>query len=211
MGQIKQSLSEKDIKIKQKTLVYDGFCRVERYELEQKRFDGSWSQAFTREFIAKPIAVSALPYDPNSNQVVLIEQFRIGALGRSITPWLIEIVAGIKDQKHEETDEDLVRREMHEEVGLEAEALLPIYDYFTTPGCSTEKVKLFCAKVDASKAPQFCGLKHEHEDIKVHVISTEDAFVALRSGQINNGFTIIALQWLELNLESINKQWKKRG
>jgi ADP-ribose pyrophosphatase len=204
-----QSFSEKDVKIKQKELMHGGFCRIECCELSHKRFDGSWTRDFSREFLAKPVAIGALPYDPERDQIVLIEQFRIGALGRSTTPWLIEIVAGLKDQKHEETYEDLVRREMSEEVGLEAEALVLLYDYFTTPGCSTEKVQLFCAKVNASLAPQFCGLKHEHEDIKVHVVSTKDAFAALHSGQIVNGFTIIALQWLELNFNAINEQWKK--
>ena len=84
---------------------------------------------------------------------------------------------------------------------------IPIYDYFTTPGGSTERIKLFCAKVDSRKTQEFCGLKEEHEDIKVHVIPTEDAFAAVRSGQINNGFTIIALQWLELNLQNVNDKW----
>ena len=205
---ITQSLSAKDIKIKNKTLLHDGFCKIDLYELEQKCFDGSWSSTYTRECLIKPRAVGALAYDPVLDKIVLIEQFRIGALEKNVTPWLIEIVAGIVDQKHPESDEDLIRREMQEEAGLEVEALISVYDYFTTPGCSTEKVKLFCAKVDSSKAPQFCGLKHEHEDIKVHVISTQDAFAAVRSGEINNGFAIIALQWLELNLESVKRQWK---
>jgi len=209
MKLIGTSLSEKDVKIQRKVMPYDGFCRVERWELIHKRFDGSWTESITREFVARPIAVGVLPYDPNSRQVVLIEQFRIGALGRSVKPWLIEIVAGVSDKEHSETDEDIVRRELHEEAGLDAEALLPIYDYFTTPGYSTEIVKLFCAKVDASKAPQFCGLKHEHEDIKIHVLAPEDAFHALHSGQICNAFTIIALQWLELNLDTVNQKWSE--
>jgi len=207
MNTIKQLRSVKDIKIKSKILVHDGFCRVDRYEIKQRRFDNSWTPIYTREFIVKPYAVSALPYDPKLDQVVLIEQFRIGALGQKTTPWLIEIVAGIMDQNYKESYKDLIKREMREETSLEIEALLPIYDYFTTPGCSTEKTKLFCAKIDSAKAPKFCGLKDEHEDIKIHVVSTKDAFKAVRSGQINNGAAIIALQWLELNLKAINKKW----
>lgn len=207
----KQTLFAQDIKIIDKEVLHEGFCRVERYTLIQKRFDGGWSQPFTREFIAKPVAVGALPYDPRTKQLVLIEQFRIGAVRNSITPWLIEIVAGIKDQEHAESDEEIVRREMREEAGLEVEALMEICDYFTTPGCTTEKIKLFCAKVDATKAPQFSGLKEENEDIKVHVVSTQEAFAAVRSGKINNGSAIISLQWLELNLREVNKLWQKVG
>ncbi|EKD45815.1 MAG: hypothetical protein ACD_69C00125G0004 [uncultured bacterium] len=208
---IKQSMSTKDVKIKSKTLLHDGFCKVNLYEIQQKCFDDSWSSIYTRECIIKACAVGALPYDPILDKVVLIEQFRIGALERKVTPWLIEIVAGIADQKHAESDEDLVKREMKEETDLEVEKLLPIYDYFTTPGCLTERLKLFCAKVDSSKAPQFCGLKQEHEDIKIHVVSTQDAFAAVRCGQINNGLAIIALQWLELNLENVKRQMKDLG
>jgi ADP-ribose pyrophosphatase len=150
----------KDIEVIRKELIHDGFCRIERYDLKQHCFDGSWTEEYSREFIAKPRAVGALPYDPVFDKVVLIEQFRIGALGSS-SPWLIELVAGIMDKEHPESDEDLICREIKEETGLGAQALLPVYEYFSTPGCSTEKVKLFCAKVDSTKTPMMllkrCG------------------------------------------------------
>lgn len=207
MSIIKQSQSAKDVKIKNKILVHNGFCRIERYEMQHRSFDGNWTSIYTREFIAKPCAVAALPYDPRTDQVVLIEQLRVGALEKNVTPWLIEIVAGIMDHIDEKSCEEAIYREMDEEVCLEIEALLPLYDYFTSPGYSTEKIKLYCAKVDATKAPKFCGLKAEHEDIKIHVISTDAAFAAVRLGQINNGFAIIALQWLELNLKNLKEKW----
>jgi len=201
-------MTEADVKIKHKTLVHDGFCHLERYEMQHQRFSGEWMPVYTRELLIKPSVAAALPYDPRCNKIVLIEQFRVGALGKNATPWLIEIVAGIMDQAHEENHEELIRREMREEACLDIEALLPISDYLSTPGCSTEKVKLFCAKVDSTKAPEFCGLAAEHEDIKIHVLEAQEAFAAVRSGQINNATAIIALQWLELNLESVNQKWK---
>lgn len=198
-----------DIKIQDKTVIHDGFLQLDCYKLQQRCFSGDWTSAYTRELIVKPRAVAVLPYDSRLDQVVLIEQFRIGALAsQNTTPWLIEIVAGIMDQAEDESYEDVARREMREEIGLEIEVLLPIYEYFTTPGCSTEMIKLFCAKVDSTKAPQFSGLKQEHEDIKIHLVSTKEAFEAVRLGQINNGMSIIALQWLELNLEMVNSMWK---
>lgn len=200
MSRIKQLMAEKDVEIKKDTLIHDGFCRIRRYEMRHRCFSGKWTQSYTRELMIKPRVAAALPYDPRKDQVVLIEQFRVGALGQNETPWLIEIVAGIMDKTHAESYEELIKREMYEESGLEIEALLPVCDYLVTPGCSTEKVKLFCAIVDSAKAPKFCGLIEENEDIKIHVISTKEAFAAVRSGQINNAAAIIALQWLELNL-----------
>ncbi len=205
MGIIEQKLSNNHISIKKKTSLHQGFCPIELYELTQQRFDGNWTPIYTREFLRKNNAVGALPYDPKHNKIVLIEQFRIGALGQNFTPWLIEIVAGIVDRK--ESDKEVAYREMREEACLEIEALMPIYDYFPSPGYSTEKIKLFCAKVDSTKAPKFGGLKEEHEDIKIHVVPTADAFAAVRSGQINNAAAIIALQWLELNMLEVNTRW----
>ncbi len=207
MSAITQTSSAKNIKIKNRTSLHQGFCPIDLYTLEQQRFDGSWTPEYTREFVAKKSAVAALPYDPKLNRVVLIEQLRIGAIEQNATPWLIEIVAGVMDKDHQESSEELIRREMLEEAGLEIETLIPIHDYFSSPGYSTEKLQLFCAKVDSTKAPKFGGLKDEHEDIKVHVVSTEDAFAAVRCGQINNAATIIALQWLELNLQRVNYKW----
>ena len=187
-----------DVKINNKELLLDGFCRIERYHMRHKFFDGTWSQEYTRDLMIKPAVAAAIAYDPKKDAVVLIEQFRVGALNNNSNPWLIEIVAGIMDKT--EGHEKLIRREMLEEAGLEIEKLILICDYFVTPGCSTGKIKLFCAYVDSTKAGRFCGLKEEHEDIKVHVLNTQDAFAAVRSGQINNSAAIIALQWLELNL-----------
>lgn len=200
-------MTVEDVKIKHRTLVHDGFCHLERYEMQHRLFSGEWTPIYTRELMIKPYVTAALPYDPRCNKVVLIEQFRVGALGKNSTPWLIEIVAGIMDQIQAENYEELIRREMLEEANLNIEALLPICDYLVTPGCSTEKVKLFCAKVDSTKAPKFCGLASEHEDIKIHVVTTQEAFAAVRSGQINNAAAIIALQWLELNLKAVNQKW----
>ena len=202
---IKQVMSKKDVRIKNKTTLHQGFCHVERYEMQHRQFDGQWSEFYTREFTKNPLVAAAIPYDPNNDSVVLIEQFRVGAFEHAQNPWLIEIVAGIMDHSCTESLEQLVKREMLEEVGLEPQELLPIYNYLVSPGNATTKIQLFCAKVDSTKAPQYSGMACEHEDIKVHVLPSSDAFAAVHSGQINNALAIIGLQWLELNLEKLKK------
>ena len=212
MSNISQCFRSEDVEVKSRKSIHEGFCSVKEYEIRQKYFNDEWSEVYSRELIAKPKAVAALPYDPKLDKVVLIEQLRVGAIDMAErhemdTPWLIEIIAGIVDDDDEKSHKDKIRREIFEETGLYTEALLHMYDYFTTPGCSTERIELFCARVDSNKAKQFAGLKEEHEDIKVHVVSTEEAFLALRSGQINNAAAIIALQWLDLNMNVVNQQW----
>lgn len=198
--------NEQKIQIFKKELIHDGFCHLVRYTMQHRKFSGEWTGIYTREFLLKPRVAAALPYDPKEDKVVLIEQFRVGAMGE-ISPWLIEIVAGIMDQ-NEASLEELLHREMQEEACLKIEALLPICDYLVTPGCSTEKVKLFCAKVDSTQAPEFCGVAAEHEDIRIQVVASKDAFAMVTTGKINNAASIIALQWLELNLDKVRHEWK---
>ncbi len=202
------SLTRADVDILEVNTLFRGFYGIEKYRLRHRRFAGDWSVPFDRELIIRHRVAAALPYDPKLNQVVLIEQFRIGALADESSPWLLEMVAGI--MTHPESLESLVEHEMQEETGLSVQGLLPICDYWVSPGGSSEKVALYCAKVDASKAGGIHGLADENEDIKVHVFDSNAAFAAVRSGRINNAATIIALQWLELNLVKVQEQWQSK-
>lgn len=200
------SLTRTDVDILEGNTLFRGFYAIEKYRLRHRRFAGDWSTPFERELIVRYRVAAALPYDPVLDQVVLIEQFRIGALADESSPWLLEMVAGIMTRP--ESLESLIEHEMQEEAGLSIQALLPICDYWVSPGGSSEKVALFCAKVDARKAGGVHGLADENEDIKVHVFDSATAFAAVRSGRINNAATIIALQWLELNLAKVREQWQ---
>lgn len=201
------SLTRTDVDILEVNPQFRGFYGVDKYRLRHRRFAGDWSAPFERELILRYRVAAALPYDPILDKVVLIEQFRIGALADECSPWLLEMVAGIMTQP--ESLESLIEHEMQEEAGLSIQALLPICDYWVSPGGSSEKVALFCAKVDASKAGGIHGLRDENEDIQVHVFDSEAAFAAVRKGRINNAATIIALQWLELNLTRVKQTWPK--
>ena len=84
---------------------------------------------------------------------------------------------------------------------------MKICEYYNSPGASSEKVHLFCARVDASKAGGIHGLDHEHEDIQVEVLSEAEALGALQTGAINNAMSVIALQWLNINKASLLANW----
>jgi ADP-ribose pyrophosphatase len=171
---------------------------VTRYKLRHKLFSGEYSQPFQREIYQRANAVTIIPYDPKLDKIVLIEQFRAGALSGKDTPWLLELVAGIIDK--DKTAEEIAYLEVKEEAGLEILKLTPVYGYWSSPGASSEYITLFYAIVDAHKAGGIHGLKAESEDIKVHVLDSKDAFAAVKNGAICNASSIIALQWLELQL-----------
>jgi ADP-ribose diphosphatase len=201
----KQAMVDKNIKILDKKTCYQGFFRIDRYRLRHRLFNGEWGHPITRELFERGHAAAVLPYDPIRDEVILIEQFRIGALGAPGGPWLTEIIAGIIEVN--ETPEDVVKRESVEEANCIITDLIPLYDYLVSPGGMTERIALFCGRVDATHAGGIHGATDEGEDIKVHVVSRETALSYLTTGRIISASAIIALQWLELNRKQLLTQW----
>ena len=181
--------------------VYDGYFKIIRYRLVHQLFAGGEGPELVREVFERGRAVAVLPYDPDRDEVVLIEQFRSGAIGVDDDPWLIETIAGIVEPK--ESLEEVAHREAQEEAGLDLYNLRHITRFFASPGGSTETVDLFLARIDASKAGGLFGLADEGEDVKVHVLSYDAAVDWLKQGRIRVGTTIIALQWLMLNRDRL--------
>lgn len=198
-------MSHPDVKILEEGSLYKGFFSLKRYRLQYRLFSGGWSPPVVRELLTRPRVAAALPYDPVLDQVVLIEQFRIGTLAGSDRPWQIEVIAGLMEA--EETPETVVHREAREEADLQVLDLIPICDYWSSPGGTDERIALFCAKVDASHAGGVHGLAKENEDILVRTMRADEAFAAVESGKINNAAAIIALQWLQLHKANVRDRF----
>jgi len=194
-----------DVEVIDKTICFQGFFCLERYCLRYRLFNGDWCHPVVREVFERGHAAAVLPYDPVRNEIILIEQFRIGAMAAPGGPWLMEIVAGIIEAN--ESAIDVVKRESIEEADCEITDLIPLYDYLVSPGGTTERIALFCGKVDATHAGGIHGVIEEGEDIKVHVITLEAALLLLKAGKINSASAIIALQWLALNRNHVRKLW----
>ena len=184
---------------------YSGFFRINGYRLRHRLFAGGWSGAIEREVFERGHAVGVLPYDPVADSVVLIEQFRIGALVAGMSPWLIEVVAGIAEEG--EAPEEVARRETQEEAGLEIQALMPMCRYLVSPGGSSESVRLYCGRVDSRGAGGIHGLAEEHEDIRVDRLPYGDAMRLLEEGRVTNSVSLIALQWLALHRDRVRAAW----
>jgi ADP-ribose pyrophosphatase len=184
---------------------YEGYFRIDRYRLRHRLFDGGTSPEIRRELFERGHAVAVILYDPQRDEVVLIDQFRIGAYAAGFPPWVTEIVAGIIDAG--ETAEDVARRETAEETGSDVHDLELVCHYLVSPGCSSESVKLFCGRVDAAKAGGIFGLKDEGEDIRVRAVPLSEALALLAAGKINTSLGIIGLQWLALNRARLRERW----
>lgn len=184
-----------DAQVEREERVFDGFFKVDRLTIKHPRFEGGEIRV-VRELFRRGNAVCVLIYDPKLDAVVLVEQFRAGALAAD-TPWMLELVAGMVEQG--ETVNEVAEREALEEAGVQLTNLQPITRYLPSGGGCDEWIDLIYAEVDSQSAAGIHGLAHEGEDIKVHVIDAEAAFELTRTGVVNSSPAIIGLQWLELN------------
>ena len=196
-----------DVELIGAEVVHDGYFRMDRYRLRHRQFAGGLGPVVTREILDRGRVAAVLPVDPVRDRIVLIEQFRPGAWAAGREPWLLECVAGVMEPG--ETPEMLARREALEEAGCVVTDLLPIATFLTSPGATTETVRLFCGRVDSEGVGGLHGLAEEGEDIRVAVMPVPDAVALLDEGRIVNAKTIIALQWIARHYPSLKSRWPR--
>jgi len=200
------SFTVDDVQVHRET-VYQGFMQLQQVQLKHRLFEGGWSETFQRELLVRHQAVMVLLYDPERDAVVLIEQFRVGALEDKHGPWLLEMVAGIVEPG--ESLQEVASREALEEAGCKVQMLERVTQVWTSPGGSNENITLFCGKVDSFGVGGVHGLAEEHENICVRVVSYEVAMQALATGIIRDASSTIAMQWLQLNRDELRKRWNE--
>ncbi len=186
-------------------LLYKGFFSLTEIALRHDLFEGGESPVLIRELLDRHQAAAVLPYDPVRDELVLIEQFRIGAGDDPSGPWLLEIIAGLHEP--DETAEQVIYREAIEEADCTITDLIPVHKYYSSPGSSNEQIEIFFARTDTAGLGGTHGIDEEGEDIRVHIVSSDTAFAWLDQGRIDSAVPIIALQWFRLNRESIREQW----
>ncbi|HEK0688790.1 TPA: ADP-ribose diphosphatase [Proteus mirabilis] len=194
-----------DVELISKKTLYKGFFRMNEYRFKHRLFKGGWSAEVKREVFERGHAGVLLAYDPKRDEVVLIEQIRIPAYETSQTPWLLEVVAGMVEEG--ESPEEVVRREATEEAGITIGRCKPIVSYLSSPGGTSERMYVYVGEVDATTATGIHGLACENEDIRVHVVSREQAYQWVEEGIIDNAASVIALQWLQLHHVTLRKDW----
>lgn len=198
--------SNQDVVVEKRETLFQGFYRVDKLHLRHRQFAGGMGPTITREMFVRHPAVGVLIYDPDADCVLLIEQFRVGAL-ENPHPWQMEIVAGLIEPG--EALEEVARREAQEEAGVTVDLMEKVMEFLPSPGGSDEHFTLFVARADLSMAGGIHGLAEEGEDIRVNVMSVNQALAALQRGRINNAPCILALQWLALNKPRLQARWKR--
>ena len=193
------SFGQDDYRLINDETAFQGYFRVKRLTLEHKTFSGQAIE-ITRELFQRGDAVCVLLYDSAKDCVVLVEQFRVGSL-QGPSPWMLEVVAGIVEEG--ESSEQVAKRESIEEAGLVIGEPRRIIRYLPSVGGCDEWIDLLYAEVDSEQAKGIHGLPEEGEDIRVHVLSSDEAIELVNQGVINSSPAIIGLQWLALNKLSL--------
>ena len=130
-----------DVRVLDEQTAWSGHFSMRRLTLQHRRFAGGWSDPVVREVFERGDAVAVLPYDPRTDSLVMIEQFRPGAMRGDNSPWMLELIAGVVEMG--ENDEDVVHREAMEEAACVLSDLVPIATVFPSAGACTEQVRLF--------------------------------------------------------------------
>jgi ADP-ribose pyrophosphatase len=169
--------------------------RVLDLNVEQVRYpDGSEGQL---EIVRHRGAAAALPlYRPGEWSggpdagVILIRQHRHATGG-----YLWELPAGKLDEG--ESPESCAARELEEETGVRADELRHLTTIWTTPGFTDERIHLFLA---TGLQPGRAALE-AHEFIERHEMPLHQAVGLVRSGEIDDAKTMIALLLADRQLE----------
>lgn len=199
-----------DVQLESQQRVWDGRFPLDLVRFRHRRFDGAPSGLKTWEVWRRGKAAAVLPYDPDADAVVLIEQFRLPALAAGIDPVLVELPAGLLDDG--ETAEQTARREMQEEMALSVTDLLHVGDFLLTPGGADELCSLFLGRAvappaDADGVAGHAGMVEENEDIRIRVWPALQAIEAAVGGRFANSVTTIGLLWLAARREQVRANW----
>ncbi|MBL8713080.1 MAG: NUDIX domain-containing protein [Alphaproteobacteria bacterium] len=206
MTQTKKLQTTPDAKIISQERIFDGYHKLDAFRIQPRSLKhGGWAEPMEREvMIVKDIAVVLL-FIPETDEVLLNQQFRVGALVAGVEdPFLFECAAGAVDEG--ETPEAAARREAFEETGCDVTDLEFIGKAYSSPGCMAEQFHLYVGRIEKAEAGIY-GHEEEGEEIKTHLLPWKQVRDMLDKGAIANITAGYVLQWFARNHERIRKQW----
>ena len=146
------------------------------------------NQLAERDVVLHPGAVAALALDAE-DRILMIRQYR-HAVGRLL--W--EIPAGLRDVAGE--DPWLTaRRELMEETGYRAQDWRVLADYYSSPGFSTERLRIYLARdLEAAPAAERHFVPRDEEaHLLLSWLPLDEAVRKVFAGELHNGPTVLAI------------------
>jgi len=138
-----------------------------------------------RDFVDHTGAVGVLACDEH-DRVLLIQQYRHPIAARE---W--EVPAGLMDARHESSLET-AKRELAEEADLEADRWDILTEIYTTPGGSSECIRIFLARELRPTAHRF-DRTGEEADLRLEWVPLDDAVTAVLERRMQNAVLVAAV------------------
>ncbi len=185
------------IKIKETEILSDNWYTLNKVTFDYQKENGEW-ETQSREAYDRGNGATILLYNKENKTVILTRQFRLPTyVNGNKSGMMIEACAGLLDK---DNPEDCIKKETEEETGYKISKVKKIFESYMSPGSVTEILYFFIAEYDKSmKISEGGGLKDEQENIEVLELNFDDAFNMISSGEIQDGKTIMLLQYAKIH------------
>ena len=187
-------------KILESETLFESWFKLLRLKLQYQRFDGEWSEPHDHVAMFGSAGTSMLLYDPELDNVVMIEEFRAGRAFMD-EPFILGLPGG--GLEPEEDPQEGVIREAVEEAGIKPYAIRHLITYHPVAAFSDNLNHTYLGLVRSENAKGVYGLDNENENIRVRVLPFDDAVAMISEGKIINGSAMTALLYFALHKESI--------
>ena len=179
-----------------KTVLSDSWYVLNKYSFDYQNQKNEWERQ-EREAYDRGNGATILLYNTAKKTVVLTRQFRLPTyVNGNADGMMVETCAGLLDAYNAE---DCIRKEAEEETGYKIDRLEKLFEAYMSPGSVTELIYFFVAEYsDAMKVGDGGGLADEQENIEVLELGFGEAYAMIASGKIQDGKTIMLLQYAKL-------------
>ena len=173
-----------DGEVDKRETLFKGYFQMDALTLRHRRSDGSCTEGIRRGFFERGDAFAVLPWHVESDTVVLIEQFRPGAIRGDNPLWMPEAVAGVVGSG--ESDSDVAHWDALEEAGCSIDAAVPFVSCNPDHGACSEQSRSFEGNRLSAAVDKVWGADTEHKDTLVHSVPCTDAIALLDAKKIKS-------------------------
>jgi GDP-mannose pyrophosphatase NudK len=182
------------IRLREQETLSDNWYTLRKITFDYQRKNGTW-ETQSREAYDRGNGATILLHDPATDKVILTRQFRLPTfLNGNSTGMLIETCAGLLDDEHPDA---AIIRETEEETGYRLTQVEKVMEAYMSPGSVTERLFFYLAEYSAA-TEQLAGGGIEEEEIDVLEMPLQAALALVKTGEIQDGKTIMLLQHLRL-------------
>jgi len=182
------------IRLRKQEILSDNWYTLHKVTFDYQRKNGTW-ETQSRETYDRGNGATILLHNPATGNVILTRQFRLPTfVNGNPSGMLIETCAGLLDDEHPDV---AIIRETEEETGYRLTHVQKVMEAYMSPGSVTERLFFYLAEYSAS-TEQRAGGGIDEEEIEVLEMTLPEALALVKTGEIQDGKTIMLLQHLRL-------------